>query len=542
MNSQTKQIYRCRGFKAQHSPTTGTIDLKSRFVDWEAQDSQLRFNQEFERRLLYTAGVVCDELGIYSFDQMEWIDDTPYLTAIYVEKLDDHTAKFRTAGSVEFTPESLFGFVPTKAFEQSSDVFLLSDANPSLSPGPRVIYVNDAFEAMTGYGRSEIVGKTPRILHGENTCPKTRGEIREALSTWSAVDVVMVNYKKDQSEFLVNLEIVPIADKIGWYVYWFAVQRNITEERKEKKCREQLVQKAVLAEDATEVLHNVGNVLNSINLSTVIIERNRLESKPLRALHGVQEFLLNNEDEILKNCDAANKFKHGLSLVGELFESDSQELSVEAESIRENVEHIKQIVVNQQANARSRSSEMVEVITVNELLEQAMNICKGHMNHSIEVLVSPTEEEVTVKINKHKALQIISNLVKNSIEATAESTNPHPTVKVTANCSERHIGIKVSDNGCGFEMSKLEQLFSHGFTTKYYGSGFGLHACITMATELGGSLVGYSDGPGKGAKFELHVPYGDLEKGCARVPVCESEELRLAAINEGKVPPASCNV
>ncbi len=115
------------------------------------------------------------------------------------------------------------------AVDKAADVFLLTEAEPVDFPGPRIVYVNKAFEKMTGYTAEEVIGKTPRILQGPKTDQGALRRIRSALRTWKPIREDLVNYRKDGSEFVVDLSIVPIADEDGWYTHWMAIQRDVTE-------------------------------------------------------------------------------------------------------------------------------------------------------------------------------------------------------------------------------------------------------------------------------------------------------------------------
>jgi PAS domain S-box-containing protein len=115
--------------------------------------------------------------------------------------------------------------------EQLNDVILVSEAEPVDMPGPRIIYVNPAFERMTGYSSAEVIGKTPRILQGPRTQLKEVARIRKALKAWKSVRAELVNYTKDGREFWVELNINPVADETGYFTHWVAVQREITDRK-----------------------------------------------------------------------------------------------------------------------------------------------------------------------------------------------------------------------------------------------------------------------------------------------------------------------
>jgi PAS domain S-box-containing protein len=113
----------------------------------------------------------------------------------------------------------------------TNDAILITEAEPIDEPGPRILYVNEAFTRMTGYAPDEVVGKTPRFLHGAKTSRAELDKVRSALSHWQSASVEIINYRKDGSEFWSEFSVVPVADKTGRYTHWISVQRDITERK-----------------------------------------------------------------------------------------------------------------------------------------------------------------------------------------------------------------------------------------------------------------------------------------------------------------------
>ncbi len=114
----------------------------------------------------------------------------------------------------------------------TNDAIVITTAEPINDPGPRIIYVNEAFCRMSGYRPEEVLGKTPRILQGAKTSRSQLDKIRTSLSQWKPITLEVINYRKDGSEFWVELSIIPVADQIGYYTHWIAVQRDITERKR----------------------------------------------------------------------------------------------------------------------------------------------------------------------------------------------------------------------------------------------------------------------------------------------------------------------
>ena len=116
------------------------------------------------------------------------------------------------------------------AVEKGEDVVLITEAEPIDSPGPRVVYVNRAFQRMTGYTADELIGRTPRVLQGPKTERAALDRIRKALKALTPVREQITNYRKDGTEFRVDLSIFPLANAEGWFTHWIAIQREITHE------------------------------------------------------------------------------------------------------------------------------------------------------------------------------------------------------------------------------------------------------------------------------------------------------------------------
>jgi PAS domain S-box-containing protein len=112
------------------------------------------------------------------------------------------------------------------------DAVVITQAESVDLPGPRIVYVNRAFLEMTGYGHEEVYGKTLRILEGPRTDRGELDKINNALKRWEPARSELIHYRKDGSEYWVEMDIVPVADDRGWYSHWIAIQRDITERKR----------------------------------------------------------------------------------------------------------------------------------------------------------------------------------------------------------------------------------------------------------------------------------------------------------------------
>ena len=125
------------------------------------------------------------------------------------------------------------------AVENANDAVVITEAEPTGLPGPRIVYVNPAFTRNTGYSAEEALGQSPRLLQGLETDPATRASIHQSLKKWKPVRIEILNYRKDGTQFWVELNIRPIANETGWYTHWVSVQRDVTARKAREEVREE---------------------------------------------------------------------------------------------------------------------------------------------------------------------------------------------------------------------------------------------------------------------------------------------------------------
>jgi PAS domain S-box-containing protein len=122
----------------------------------------------------------------------------------------------------------------------TTDAVMITEAEPLGEPGPRIIYVNQAFTDMTGYSAAEVMGKTPRLLQGPQSDYAALTRLGEALRKWEPGEVETINYKKNGEPFWIHFHVIPVADETGWYTHWIAIERDVTE-RKNRELRQQFL-------------------------------------------------------------------------------------------------------------------------------------------------------------------------------------------------------------------------------------------------------------------------------------------------------------
>lgn len=260
------------------------------------------------------------------------------------------------------------------------------------------------------------------------------------------------------------------------------------------------------AEVATSVLHNVGNVLNSINVSVDLVGEQIRRSK-VSGLARVVTLLREREHDLVAFMTSDDRGRHlvpYLESLSEHLRAEQATAAGEIESLRANVAHVKQIVVMQQDHAKV--SGVIELINSVDLVENSVRINADDLKaHAVQV-IRQFEDNPLVNVDKHKALQILVNLVSNAKHACAASGCVDKRIVLRVMSEHGSVKISVADNGIGIAPENLTRIFSHGFTTRKDGHGFGLHSGALAARELGGRLSVYSDGIGHGAAFVLELP------------------------------------
>jgi len=114
----------------------------------------------------------------------------------------------------------------------ANDSIVITEAEPLDAPGPKILFVNEAFCRMTGYRPEEVIGKTPRILQGPQTDRATLRRLKASLQRWEPTVAELLNYRKDGSEFWVEISLVPVANADGWYTHWIAIQRETSDRKR----------------------------------------------------------------------------------------------------------------------------------------------------------------------------------------------------------------------------------------------------------------------------------------------------------------------
>jgi predicted ATPase/signal transduction histidine kinase len=293
-----------------------------------------------------------------------------------------------------------------------------------------------------------------------------------------------------------------------------SLENALLYDRLEQRVREQTrelvaaARRTGMAQIATNVLHNVGNVLNSVNTSLHVL-RSHVTSSRMDRLNDVTNLLESNAGNLrhfLASTDKGKLLPGYLRELSQALVAEREQLAGELRRLEASVDHIKNVVAMQQSYAGPASS-MRELVSLADLVEDALLLQEDALaRHGITVARDYGSSE-PLPLDRSRLMQILVNLVENAWQAM-EGVSGKRLLRVAVRQQQDAATVEVSDNGCGIAQENLCRMFSHGFTTKFGGHGFGLHSCAVAASEMGGALKVHSDGAGAGSTFTLQLPLG----------------------------------
>ncbi|UFS70179.1 PAS domain S-box protein [Geomonas sp. RF6] len=373
----------------------------------------------------------------------------------------------------------------------------------------RFALVNDAACRLFGRNREEILGKKD-----SDFVPLEQAEVFNAIDRH-----VLDSGESNRNEEVINGpdgSVLTILTRKTRYEdaagnrFVVAVIRDITELREAQGKVMASARQAGMAEIAVNVLHNVGNVLNSVAVSAGQVIGMVQTSKAPGLSRAVALLNANAGDlpRFLTEEKRGRLLPDYLQKLADALKEEQAQVLDELDRLRKSVEHIEEVIATQQRYAGA--SGIVQPVQVRDLLEDAL-----HINaEAIRRYFVTVEREVCdighIPLDKARLLLILVNLIKNAVYAMARGGDGtrrlELRVEVVGGAEESTLRIAVGDNGEGIPEENLTRIFNHGFTTKRKGHGFGLHGCALAAQEMGGTLNAASDGAGKGATFTLEIP------------------------------------
>jgi PAS domain S-box-containing protein len=360
---------------------------------------------------------------------------------------------------------------------------------------------------------TEAIGKNDFDLFPKDIAEKFWADDQKVISGQSVINREEYFLDEEGRKRWLLTSKLPLRDQDGKIVGLIGIGRDITAikeaEAKLEQVHKQLLEtsrRAGMAEIATSVLHNVGNVLNSVNVASSCVADSLRNSKAA-SLSKVVALLREHEADLghfITNDPKGKQLPGYLAqLAGHLAGEQADALD-KLDRLQKNIEHIRDIVAMQQNYAKT--SGVLESLPIVDLVEDAVRMNVGSMErHNIKMLREYSETP-PVLVDKHKVLQILVNLISNAKHACKDSEKPDKQIIMRVVNEKERIRISVIDNGVGIPAENMTRIFNYGFTTRKDGHGFGLHNGALAAKEMGGSLAAFSEGPGWGATFTLELP------------------------------------
>lgn len=363
------------------------------------------------------------------------------------------------------------------AVSRLNDIVLITEAGLQGPMGPRIVFVNDAFEKMTGYKREEVLGKTPRILQGPKTQKAELRRISEAMSKWEPSRSELINYTKSGEQFWVELDIVPIADATGWYTHWVAVQRDITARKQTEEELATLYRELDLrVQRRTAELRLANQAMEAFSYSVSHDLR-----APLKTIAGFGQML-----EKLDGANISPKGKHYLS------------------RIRAGATQMDELIEGLLALAEvSREKLQLAQVNLSALARSVESSCRERdPDRQVEVVI---QDNVIAWGDSRLLLSVLQNLIGNAWKFTSRV----PSARVeffTEQDADGRTCFVVRDNGTGFDMQFADKLFDafqrlHA-QSEFSGTGVGL-TIVKRVVEKHGGQIWVKSKVGEGATFSF---------------------------------------
>ncbi len=352
----------------------------------------------------------------------------------------------------------------------TNDAVIITETEPIDAPGPRILYVNEAFTRITGYSPEEVLGKTPRILQGAKTDQAQLQKVRNALSRWESITVEVINYRKDGSEFWNEFSLVPVANAKGWYTHWIAVQRDTTERKRLDEIWLALEREKELSVLKTRFFsmasHEFRTPLSTALAAAQVLENSQSEwdnnEKRLRNLHRIQDSV-RNVVQLLDDILTINRAETGNLAF------NPKPLALEA--------YCHHFVEEMQLSA--------------DHLHQLTFSCQGKSQH--------------VCLDEKLLRSMLSNLLSNAIKYSPQGGN----IALSLEFLSDNLIIKVQDQGIGILLEDQKQLFEpfhRGKNIKTIsGTGLGL-VVVKKCVDLHQGNIAIHSEVGRGTTCIITIP------------------------------------
>ncbi len=390
------------------------------------------------------------------------------------------------------------------------------------SPDMRELrYVSPAFEKIWGRPVPSLYGQPLRWV--DFIVPEDREHVARTFAGLTAdspsLDLEYRIVRPDGERRWVRVRGFQVRDAQGTLIWNTGIVTDVTERKLAQAqldaTHKQLVEAsrhAGMAEVATNVLHNVGNILNSVTVSAGLLRAN-LRASRAQGLHRALQMMSEHAGDLgqFLSSDEKGRLLPGyLAGIAQALLQEQHAMQEELEHLTRSIDHIREVVVTQQAYARRGG--YIAAVQAAELMKDALRMNAQSLERHGVAVVTQYEPVPPARLDRSRVLQILVNLIGNARDALHDTPPAERRVTVRVQpAGANRLRMVVRDEGEGIPRANLTRIFAHGFTTRKHGHGFGLHSCAQAAAEMGGALTVSSDGPGSGATFTLELPLDPVE-------------------------------
>lgn len=363
-------------------------------------------------------------------------------------------------------------------------------------------------ELMQAASHEELVGKTDFDFYPPDMARKFYENDQMIIkSKKAALNIEEVNYNVAGEKMYISMSKIPLINENNVVIGLYGIGRDITALRqaqlavKENEVR--VAHETGKYEIATDVLHNIGNVLNSVNVSVINVQH-VMEKSKLPGLQKANELLSHHQHDLadfITNDEKGKVIPKYLKTLELELLNEKKKVQDEIKSLQNKVDVIKNILNIQQKMARVNAHD--EENRLEEIIDFAHTILSRSLLKRDIKVIKDLDGSLRVKGIRSKLIHVFVNLLKNAMESLVVSGTSDKHIKIRSYPEKDKIIVEIEDNGRGIKKDMLKEIFKFGVTTRDEGYGFGLHACANTMNEIDGKISAVSEGEGKGAKFIL---------------------------------------
>jgi len=411
------------------------------------------------------------------------------------------------------------------AIASSSVGIVIADIN---LPDKPLIYVNPAFEAITGYSRDEVIGRNCRFLQGPDTDPAQLAEIRRAIANHTSCRVTLKNYRKDGTYFWNELLVSPVFDGTGNLTHFIGVQSDVTGEiealaslrQSEARYRKIAEQLELTLEELTHTQMMLVQQEKMSSLGQLVAGIAHEINNPVGFIHGNLDFVCQYIEDLLEVVDMQQQvmIMNDLTLPDKITPKDldfiRKDLPNTIRSMKIGTDRIKKIVLSLRNFARLDEAEMKRV-DIHEGIDSSLLILQHRLRHNEkypEIFVNKRYSKLPeVECYPAKLNEVFFNILNNAIDALERHVSDQrqlPEITITTSQTESGwVQIEITDNGCGMSEDIQKNIFDPFFTTKPVGQGTGLGLSVSyQIIEEHGGILWCNSKLEQGTTFTIQIP------------------------------------